>query len=313
MFVLPLKAKQVKFSVDMTGQLISPNGVHVMGDFQQLAGLGPDWDPGTAVMTKEGTTDIYSIVVNIPAFHKYEYRFVNGDQSYESEFVPDESRVGYNLIDNRWIYVDSTSNSIFEIGQILFAGNAPAGKKLLRVKVDMTDETISPNGVHLFYGTQPTFVRLYSFGNGVFENISYHAAGTHTYGFSNGNVLTAAETLTGSCAVGGKRTAAFINDTIVGTTCFASCGACKGVGIVSLVNEKSDFTFYPNPAAGEIMIELTSAMHEVTISDLSGAILKRSSHNNSSKMDLHDLAPGIYFLSVKNENQQVGTRKLVIN
>ncbi len=43
-----LSAKKVKFAVDMTSYTISPNGIHVMGDYQVTAGIGTlDWDPGS--------------------------------------------------------------------------------------------------------------------------------------------------------------------------------------------------------------------------------------------------------------------------
>ena len=84
-----------------------------------------DWASNTTTLTQEGSTEIYSIVVDIPAFAKYEYKFLNGDQFYEAEFVP-IIRVGYNFNDNRWIYVDSLANDTTFVGAILFAGNAPA-------------------------------------------------------------------------------------------------------------------------------------------------------------------------------------------
>ncbi|MBK8686726.1 MAG: hypothetical protein IPN26_18025 [Bacteroidetes bacterium] len=34
-------AKKVKFSVNMSGQTLSPNGIHVWGDFQTIIGQGP--------------------------------------------------------------------------------------------------------------------------------------------------------------------------------------------------------------------------------------------------------------------------------
>jgi len=74
-----VNAKKVKFSVDMTGQTISSYGVHVSGDFQTLAGYsGGDWASNTTLMAQEADTNIYSIVVDIPAFKKYEYKFLNG-------------------------------------------------------------------------------------------------------------------------------------------------------------------------------------------------------------------------------------------
>ena len=36
---LTVSAKAVKFSVDMTGWIISPNGIHITGDFQTIAGF----------------------------------------------------------------------------------------------------------------------------------------------------------------------------------------------------------------------------------------------------------------------------------
>ena len=70
-------AKKVKFAVNMTGQTISTYGVHVAGDFQTIAGFtGGDWASNTTLMTQEADTNIYSIVVDIPAFSKYEYKFL---------------------------------------------------------------------------------------------------------------------------------------------------------------------------------------------------------------------------------------------
>ncbi len=144
-------AKRVKFAVDMTGQTISPNGVHVSGDFQTEAGFPTDWDSKSTVLTKETGTDIYSVEVNIPAFRKYEYKYVNGDQFYEVEFVPEKSRVGYDFNDNRWIYIDSVRSDLTLMPVLLFGGNAPAGKRMVKFVVDMQNQFavdrlgISPN------------------------------------------------------------------------------------------------------------------------------------------------------------------------
>ncbi|MFN5621346.1 MAG: hypothetical protein ACK478_08590, partial [Flavobacteriales bacterium] len=104
-------AKHIRFTVDMTDQVVSPNGVHLTGDFQALLGLeNGDWQSNTLLMEQQSDTNLYSVVLQLPAFRKYEYKFVNGDQFYEVEFVPWESRVGYDFNDNRWLYLDSLSN-----------------------------------------------------------------------------------------------------------------------------------------------------------------------------------------------------------
>ena len=93
-------AKKVKFAVNMLNETVNTTGVHVMGDFQQVAGFSNgNWQPNTTQCTQEGSSTIYSVVVDIPANAKYEYIFLNGDQSYEVEFVPVICRVGYNFDD----------------------------------------------------------------------------------------------------------------------------------------------------------------------------------------------------------------------
>src|SRR5512138_643604 len=99
---LPASSKKLRFSVDMDTVTINPTGVHVFGDFQGVAGFpGGDWQSNTTPMTQVGTSAVYSVIVDIPAFVKYEFKFINGDQSYEVEFVPDQARVGYGFNDNR--------------------------------------------------------------------------------------------------------------------------------------------------------------------------------------------------------------------
>jgi hypothetical protein len=104
-------SKFVEFAVNMNYDTVSTNGVHVSGDFQALAGFaGGNWNPGSTILTQVGTSGIYHVIVNIPAKKKYEYKYVNGIEFYESEYVPEESRVGYLFNDNRWFYLDSLNN-----------------------------------------------------------------------------------------------------------------------------------------------------------------------------------------------------------
>ena len=72
-------ARKVKFSVDMDTVTINTTGVHVMGDFQMILGCTVDFDAACTPLTQEASTTIYSTVVDIPAFAKYEYIFVNED------------------------------------------------------------------------------------------------------------------------------------------------------------------------------------------------------------------------------------------
>lgn len=301
LFVFHSSAKKVKFAVDMTGQTISTNGVHVSGDFQTAAGFsGGDWSSSSTVLSQEGASEIYSIVVDIPAFQKYEYKYVNGDQFYEVEFVPIESRVGYNFNDNRWIYIDSLANDTTFIGALLFSGNAPAGKTLLRYYVNMSFETISSNGVHVITdedGYNPTSNFMYTFGDNLYETILYTSSNSVNYAFVNGNSIIDKETIPTECASSGNRVLNVSYDTLLTQFCFGSCSACEGLGIIDL--KSTTITIFPNPTSDFVTITCPSAnIEEIIIYDQNGKILlSKHSNNKEIKVDCSQLATGTYFLS----------------
>lgn len=316
---MTLSAKKVKFAVDMTGQTISAFGVHIVGDFQEAAGYPLNFDPAATPLTQEGSTNIYSIVVNIPAFQKYEYLFVNGDQTYEVEFVPDESRVGYNFNDNRWIYVDSLANDTTFVGAILFGGNAPAGLNLVRFKVDMNNALpVSPNGIHVGDSQNafsPTKVRLYSFGGEIYEIISYYSGSSYAYKYFNGNTAGTGETITGSCSVFGNRGITVTKDTVMPAVCFMSCDACTALSVQEAVSQNL-FKAFPNPAKNSVTVQ--SAINEriahIVILNVSGQVVKTIDDIHAPQYTVSGLSleKGMYFIRVLNESGQQQPIKLMI-
>ena len=184
-------AKKVKFAVDMRNQTVNATGVHIVGDFQEAAGLGTNFGV-MSPMAQEGSSTIYSIIVDIPAFEKYEYKFANGDLFYEVEFVPVESRVGYDFVDNRWLYVDSTANDTTFVGAILYGENAPFGLEMVRLLVDLSDQgSIAASGVHIggtFNNWGSVKTQIISLENNTsFEGILYLADGSYEYKYYNGS------------------------------------------------------------------------------------------------------------------------------
>jgi hypothetical protein len=317
LFTGSLSAKKVKFAVDMATFTISPNGIHVMGDFQAVAGYTADWSPGATLLTQEGTSTIYSIIVDIPAFQKYEFKFVDGDQSYEAEFVPDEARVGYSFNDNRWIYVDSLANDTTFMGAVQFSGNSPAGKALIRYKVDMTNAgPISANGVHVGTSYQtspfdPTKIRLYSFENNVYEIINYVNTGNYSFKYYNGNTLASSENVPSSCSSSGNRTTALPKDSVLPTVCFSGCAACV-VGVKENNSVESLFRMYPNPAGDLITISSSNGV-VAQIFDNNGKLLRTEKElaSKSGMLDVSALEKGIYFVRVFNTNGKSQTQKLI--
>ena len=78
---VPVSYINVTFRVDMTTSSVSPDGVHLLGSFQ-------DWDPASTSLT--GTANMYSLTIQLPANTNHEYRFVNGITLNDAEIVPAE-------------------------------------------------------------------------------------------------------------------------------------------------------------------------------------------------------------------------------
>ena len=297
--------------MDMTGQLIDSMGVHISGDFQDEAGYPADWESGTTHMLQDPLdTNIYSVIVDIPAFQKYEYKFVNGDQFYQVEYVPIESRVGYLFNDNRWLWVDSLANDTTFVGAIQFSQNAPKGLTLMRTVVDMLNESaIAAEGVHVagsFQGWDAKKTMLYSFGNRVYEIISYMTTGEYEFKYHNGNTLTTSETVPAACALNGHRNFGLTKDTILLTVCFSGCSGCVlGLGTSNyFLRERAYLS--PNPSTENTRIHFKDAKtsHSFSLLDAAGKTIRKYENiiENDFLIESENLSKGGYFILIDNEN-----------
>lgn len=312
-------AKKVKFSVDMDTITPNINGIHITGDFQDEAGFPMDWDPATTQMTQEGITSIYSVVLDIPAFRSYEFKFVNGIFGYEVEFVPVESRVGYLFNDNRWIYIDSLANDTQIVKPVIYGMNAPAGKHLLRFKVDMRNEaSISPNGVHVagnFQAWDTAATRLYSFDGNIFEYIAYVDSGMpsfeHEFKYFNGNASGTEEDVPLACENSYSNRNVYVSkDTVLIAVCFSQCSPCAG-NSVSENEFSSTVSIFPNPSSGEFVIQSPESIIEsIKVYDIMGNLVsQRISGSKSEILKLDD--SGMYFIRAE-VNGRISSSKLVI-
>lgn len=78
---------ELLFSVDMSAESISPEGVHVMGTFQSSAGFPNNWDPATVTLQDLNHDGIYN--TRIPVLPgQYEYLYVNGKSAAKAEIPP---------------------------------------------------------------------------------------------------------------------------------------------------------------------------------------------------------------------------------
>jgi len=219
------------FQVDMSGQTVSANGVHIAGDFQAAAGAAGNWDPAATALTQVGTSTIYSATVNIPD-GVYQFKFLNGNAWGDDEGVPAASQVSAGLgfdngNSNRWVRLEGTETT----AAVLFAGAAPAGHSAVSLVLDMSLEATIDTVVSIagsFQGWSPGSTQLYDvLADSMYRFIAYiPTTDTINFKYVNGSAWGNDEGVPSACAVASNRQLIISGDTVFGPTCFGQCGPC---------------------------------------------------------------------------------------
>lgn len=116
---------KVTFRVNMKNETVSPNGVHIPGDYQKAAGMAADWSPGDAMAeAKDADNDkVYELQVTL-APGTYAYKFVNNnDWAGGVESVPSGCQKSGS--DNRELIV-GTTDLVLDIVCFSSCTNCPA-------------------------------------------------------------------------------------------------------------------------------------------------------------------------------------------
>lgn len=309
----------VKFSVDMKGFTVNTTGVHVSGDFQEAAGLeGGNWQSNTAPLKREGTSTVYSGVFHIPTNAVYQYKFLNGDQFYDSEIVPEASQVGFEFNDNRWFIADSTIGDTIYIGPLQYSGNAKSSELMTRFKVNMSkyNPDAATRVKFLLFENQQMegkAIPMHSFDGKIFEALHYApATTTYAYVFYSQIPFGITEVIGDDCGKEGKRNHIVSNDAILPVVCFNECIDCLATG-VSETNKNAMTHFYPNPAMNIITIETPLAEWSVDIKDILGQSLIHvgTNYTYQQHIDVSHLASGMYIIEIKNGNSIYSVHQLL--
>jgi hypothetical protein len=314
------EAKYVRFAVNMknSGMLIS-NDAYMSSTFQDEIGLGGDLTHGYLhLIQSTADTNIYYATYNIPAFQMYEYQFELGIAGYDIENIPVESQSLANGY--RWLYVDSISNDTLNMPAVYYSGNNSATDTMFRFKVNMSNETISANGVHVagdFQGTNPATSRMYSFGNGIYEYMAWLTPGAMVhYKYYNGNTAANTETVPTGCAMGGNRMIASVNYAqILPTVCFSSCINCYPSSTSSVTKDKL-LNLSPNPMMSNTILTFNdgATMHSVSVIDMYGRTVKQYNQilTNTIQINKEMMAASCYFLQIINDKNERSTMKLIV-
>jgi hypothetical protein len=234
----------VTFWVDMSQQVVSSNGVHLVGNFQ-------GWDP-VATPMELTTESVYTATVSLPENTTYEFKYVNGDSWDGAEIVPEACGVdngsgGFNR------YLELGTVGIY-VPEVCFSScdDCPPPVPTIDVtfRVNLSNETVSPDGIHLvgdFQGWDTETTEMISTGNGIYSIVVALAENsTHQYKFINGNAWEGEEIVPAECGVdngtGGYNREIVLgtSDTLLMAVCFSSCEPCPTPPSTSLVTFRID-------------------------------------------------------------------------
>jgi hypothetical protein len=218
--VCPAANYDVTFAVNMSQQTVSPNGVHLAGSIQ-------GWDPATTPMTDPNNDGIYTVTVSVPENTSFQYKFVNGNTWGSAESVP-------GACNNSGNRSGSVATADITLPTVCYGlcTDCPNGNYNVTFQVDMSGQTVSPNGVHIagsFQGWSPSATPM-SDGNadGIYTvTLSMPENTTYFYKFVNGNVWGSDESVPGACNNSGNRSFLLnTSDVTLPVVCYGLCTTC---------------------------------------------------------------------------------------
>jgi 1,4-alpha-glucan branching enzyme len=288
---------EVTFSVDMSQQTVSPDGVHLAGSFN-------DFDPASLLMLNQGNS-VYVVTIELIEDEFITYRFVNGADASGFETVPVScgTNDGSGTYNRSFTVVDNNTT----LDQVCFGECEdcvqPPGQTDVTFIVDMNLESVSTDGVFLagtFNNWSTTANQMNHIGDNIYSiTLTLSEGDVHQYRFVNGNSSEGYETVPASCGFSGtsggleRRIIVPVDDTTLMNVCFSSCSNCISYQLtvsVDMMNEVIDpagvhlagnFNNW-NPNATE-MVSVGSTVYEAVIQVYEGdSLIYRFVNGNES-------------------------------
>lgn len=212
---------EVTFQVNMAEQTVSGDGVFIAGSFQ-------GWNAGGTAMTLDHDA-IYTYTASLPIGDFVMYKFLNGTSGWEN--VPG----GCNYDGNRFLTVPAEAITLDPVCWGSCVDCEVPGVDIT-FQVDMSNETISPDGIHIAGSFQepvwqPGDTPMTDQGNGIYSYTANLPVGEYyEYKFVNGNTWDdpQPEQVPGECASFGGNRFFTVPDAAatLDLVCFGSCEAC---------------------------------------------------------------------------------------
>jgi len=224
----------VTFQVDMNGETVSPNGLHVAGNWQDDAGLPGEWDPSTAEMTDGDGDGIYEYTATVPP-GQYEYKFINdNDWGPGEESIPVVCQKGGGN-SNRVFSVSAwhADNGGYTLPAITWSGSAPVGQVAVRLMIDMANQEVGELGVHVagnFSDPEwtPQLSKAFDEANNKYAFVAtVDPNADYEYKFLNGDFWGTEEGVPDGCATNSNRGVSVAeSEVITDAYCFGTCDLC---------------------------------------------------------------------------------------
>jgi len=222
--VVPPPLHQVTFQVEMSLQVVDPTGVYLAGSFNGFS--------ETATPMIDQGAGLWTVDLDLEEGQNYEYKFLNGSTFANEEQVP----VGCGVDNGFGAYNRSHTVGLADevLPAVCYSSCSPCTfvNYNITFQVDMSDETVDPNGVHLlgsFNGYDPSTLAMTDIGGGIWEIVVAITSGqTIEYAFVNGTSLLVQESVDVACSNGMGYREYFViaAEATLGPVCFGLCGSC---------------------------------------------------------------------------------------
>ncbi len=312
--------RPITFRVNMNNEIVSPNGVYMVGNFN-------NYDADSTLMSPIGN-GVYEAVVDLDTSSFIRYRYVNGLSVSAAETVPlacGLSNVGG--FNERFLDVPENADTL---PTVCFNECANCiGYAAIGFRVDLSGFLpVSPNGVHIagnFNGWDYGANAMTSIGGNVYETVlNLDTTTSIRYKFVNGNQAADAEVVPAACGIiqgsGGYKRFFDVTETAatLPNACFSLCqsGNCA---LSVVAQDQNETSVYFDAGRNEIVIKSNQpeAFQSISLFAITGKLVKSNNVANLNKgsgfsFDATTLPDGVYFVSLNGTTMRQ-TKKLSIS
>lgn len=306
----------VTFRVDMTGQTVAGEGVHVAGNFN-------GWNPGGTPMQAVGG-DVYEVTVPVlSSLSVLQYKFINGN-AWGGDETPG---AGCANGDNNRPYVIANAGSAVTLPTAVFGGCAnPVPTKRVIFTADLAGADASAEGVHVagsFQGWNPEGTPMTDLGDGTYQ-VEVDVLSTTSYieyKYLNGNAWGTDEVVPASCSYNNNRFHIVALEEVgpIFLPAF-EFGTCNSMSVATNdAVQQVTFEVYPTVADEEFIVTLEAANTNagtLTVYAVTGEIayqqrLSATDANTTHRIQVGDWASGLYVIELQSAGSQY-TQKVVV-